>query len=316
MAASTDNEPNEKKCFVVSPIGETTSTTRVRADKVFRHVIQPAVTACGYATIVRSDMDPRPGMIGSQIINHLLDDDLVVADLTDHNPNVFYELAIRHAVQKPTVQIIQSGQRIPFDVSPMRTIELDHSDLDSAANCREQLERQIQAVEKDPTLVDSPISHAVKLKALEQSSDPEDRRDAQLFMLLESMSTRLDRLSSMALGNNQQRTSPIAKQRNAFSDYLLEEKIRERLSKYKINVTPADISRLMDQARDLYPMSGMPYGDPVGLDAFLDYIVPDLLEVAPTTDLGQTQTGRTRNNKITRPSGSADGGARSRQDIS
>jgi len=96
----------QKSCFVIGPIGESGSPIRSRADRVFRHVIQPAAAACGYFKVIRSDLDARPGMIGSQVINHLLDDDLVIADLTGHNANVFYELAIRHMVQKPVVQII------------------------------------------------------------------------------------------------------------------------------------------------------------------------------------------------------------------
>ncbi len=181
---------------MIAPIGDPGSPTRLRSDKVIRHVIAPAATECGYE-VVRADMDPRPGMIGSQVINRLIDDDLVIADLTDHNPNVFYELAIRHAVQKPVVQIIQVGQRIPFDVIQSRTILLDHTDLDSAAECRAELVRQIRAVEDDPTLVDNPISQAIKLKALDQSPDPEERRDAQILVTLQAVNSRLESLASL-----------------------------------------------------------------------------------------------------------------------
>jgi hypothetical protein len=99
---------------------------------------------------------------------------LVIADLTSHNPNVFYELAVRHVIQKPIIQIIQKGERIPFDVSAQRTIDIDHKDLDSVDDAKKELERQIVAVEKDPTLVDSPISTAISIQTLKSSANPEE----------------------------------------------------------------------------------------------------------------------------------------------
>ncbi len=185
-----------KICFVIAPVGESSSPTRARSDKVLRHIITPAARECGYA-VIRSDRESLPGMIGSQIINHLLEDDLVIADLTDHNPNVFYELAIRHAVAKPVVQIMQAGQRLPFDVSQSRTIFFEYTDLDSAAECREHMVRQIRAVEQDPSQVDNPITQAVKLKALDQSPDPEQKRDAQILHMLQDLARRVDSLATI-----------------------------------------------------------------------------------------------------------------------
>src|SRR6478609_9478228 len=87
MDSNGQNKAKTKTCFVIGPIGETGSEIRTRSDKVFKYIIKPVVTECGYHSIERSDMDSRPGLIGSQIINRLIDDDLVIADLTGHNPN-------------------------------------------------------------------------------------------------------------------------------------------------------------------------------------------------------------------------------------
>ena len=51
--------------------------------------------------VKRADHDPRPGLIDSQLINDLLNAELVIADLSFVNPNVFYEIGIRHMAQKP-----------------------------------------------------------------------------------------------------------------------------------------------------------------------------------------------------------------------
>src|SRR5688572_13315379 len=89
-----------KSCFVISPIGEVGSEVRARADQILKYVIQPAVKVFGYVAI-RADAMPEPGLITTQIIDRIINDDLVVADLTGKNPNVYYELALRHAIRKP-----------------------------------------------------------------------------------------------------------------------------------------------------------------------------------------------------------------------
>ncbi len=92
-------------CFVIAPIGDEGSETRKRSDQILNHVITPTALSCGYEAI-RADKISKSGMITMQIIQHLLDVPLVIADLTDYNPNVFYELAIRHVVNPPKVKAL------------------------------------------------------------------------------------------------------------------------------------------------------------------------------------------------------------------
>src|SRR5215216_1934848 len=166
MATAKNKAPDETTsaakgiCFVISPIGARGSAIRDRADKVLRYVIAPAVERCSYEPL-RSDKISEPGMITRQIITQVIEAPMVVADLTDHNPNVFYELAIRHAYRKPVVKIIRSGDPIPFDVGQSRTIFFDHTDLASADDCREELVKQILAAEKSAQDPDNPISEAM-----------------------------------------------------------------------------------------------------------------------------------------------------------
>lgn len=169
----------ERIAFVISPIGDPDSPQRKRADQILNHIIKPIVSELGYKAI-RSDKISKPGIITSQIVNHIVNDPLVIADLTGQNPNVFYELAIRHAIKKPVIQIIKKGERIPFDVSITRTIHINHQDLDSVDYAKKELRKQVKAVEKDPTLVDSPISVAIDLQFLKRSSDPDRKALAQL----------------------------------------------------------------------------------------------------------------------------------------
>lgn len=180
------SQDDPKICFVIAPIDAEGSETRRRSDQVLNHIISPAAEECGYETI-RADNISEPGIITSQIIQHLLEDSLVIADLTGRNPNVFYELAIRHAIKKSVVQIIQSGESIPFDVAATRTIQVDHQDLDSVAKCKEELISQIHSVEKDPNLVDTPISIAIDLKFLRQSDNPLEKSNAEIISMLQDL---------------------------------------------------------------------------------------------------------------------------------
>lgn len=160
---------------------------------MFNHIIRPIVAECGYTKIIRADQEDKPGHIGTQIISRLIDSDLVVADLTGHNPNVFYELAIRHSVHKPVVQIIKSGESIPFDVAQMRTIMVDLTDLDSAENCKSELKKQILHLQKDPSDFDSPVSQKILLDSINKTNDPESQGIATIIDMIQSLDRTVDR---------------------------------------------------------------------------------------------------------------------------
>lgn len=184
----------DKICFVISPLGDEGSETRKRSDQVLKHVIKPAAVDCGYEAI-RADEISEPGLITSQVIQHIVDDPLVIADLTERNPNVFYELALRHALKKPLVQIIKKGEQIPFDVAGMRTIPVDHHDLDSVEEGRKEISAQIRAVEKKkPNEIESPISVSLELQELRQSDKPEQRTLADVLSTITQLRTSQEAL--------------------------------------------------------------------------------------------------------------------------
>ena len=176
-----------KSCFVISPIGSEGSETRKRSDRILKFVISEVVKSLGYAEPERSDTLGEPGMITSQIIKRITEDDLVIADLTEHNPNVFYELAIRHMIGKPLIQIIEKGTKIPFDVSVSRTIFIDHKDLESVDAAKEEMKAQIKAVENDPSKVDNPITVSLQLEALKSSDVSSDQILGRIQETLESI---------------------------------------------------------------------------------------------------------------------------------
>jgi hypothetical protein len=118
---------NSLKAFVIGPIGDRDApdgsearTSYEQAIQVFEEVIVPACTAFGVEA-TRADMISRAGEIPEQIFRQLRDVPVVIADLTGANPNVMYELGLRHTTGKITIQLGERG-RLPFDVAAIRTI--------------------------------------------------------------------------------------------------------------------------------------------------------------------------------------------------
>jgi len=143
LRSETDSKPesptsgHEQHCFVVMPSGREPSE-----QKWFRGwyevVIKAAVKEAGYEPVLAA-AEEQPGAINDEIRTHLAADPMVVVDLggaepeDDPNPNVMYELGIRHALGLPLVMMAWKGQRLPFDVGNQRVIMEDRDliDLDS-----------------------------------------------------------------------------------------------------------------------------------------------------------------------------------------
>ncbi|GAH58372.1 unnamed protein product, partial [marine sediment metagenome] len=182
-----------KICFVIAPIGEPETEIRKRSDKIFKHIITPIVKPLGY-TPIRADHISEPGIITNQIIQHVIEDPLVIADLTGYNPNVFYELAIRHAIKKPFIQIIDKGETIPFDIILTRTISMDITDLDNVEETKENLKQQIKNIEEGKITIDTPISYSLDLNILKKSEKPEERSIVDLVEGISEIRKTLDEI--------------------------------------------------------------------------------------------------------------------------
>jgi hypothetical protein len=155
---------------------------------ICKYILEPAATNCGY-TAVRADQISEPGLITTQVIQHLVNDPMVVADLTGRNPNVYYELAVRHALRKPFIQLIQKGEQIPFDIAGMRTIPVDHQDVAVAEEAKAEIIRQMKSMEGEDATVDSPISVAIDMDILRRSGNPQDRQLADVFAAVTELNT-------------------------------------------------------------------------------------------------------------------------------
>ena len=117
-------EPPAPLCFVLMPFGRKTDAAgRVtNFDSVYHKVIAPAVEGAGLEPI-RADEEKIGGTIHKPMFERLMLCHYAVADITGANPNVFYELGIRHALRpSSTVILFVEGTVIPFDVALVRGI--------------------------------------------------------------------------------------------------------------------------------------------------------------------------------------------------
>lgn len=138
-------------CFVVMPFGRTADEERWYRGW-YQAVIEPAVRTSAFEPILSASED-HPAAINDEIRSHLVFDPMVVVDLGGlrpedaPNPNVMYELGIRHAFGLPLVIMAWEGQRLPFDVSNQRAImtRRDFMEIDPA---RQKLIRFIKAAQQ------------------------------------------------------------------------------------------------------------------------------------------------------------------------
>lgn len=180
-----------KKCFIVTPIGNDNSEIRRSAEGLIDALIEPILTEMGYKIYVAHRMNDA-GSITQQLLKHVLEDELVIVNLTGLNPNVMYELAVRHAARKPLIQLCEIGTNLPFDITDQRTI-FYRNDMMGIVEIKEKLKNMIQDAIKDVN-PDNPIYRAIESNMILKQVETEDAQTYIIHKLeqLESKITKLD----------------------------------------------------------------------------------------------------------------------------
>ncbi len=183
---------DRKKCFVVGPIGADDSEDRIHADWLLEMIIQPVFEEhFKDFDVTRADKISDPGRIDAQVISSLLDSELVIADLTTLNPNAFYEIGIRHTVQRPIIHMHLEGERIPFDIASFRSIKFDRKRPKDLIAAREALRLSVMAALDEAHQVDNPVTFARGRVEFDKTATPAERVVQEQ---LEAMMTRLEAL--------------------------------------------------------------------------------------------------------------------------
>lgn len=110
----------KERCFIITPIGDDSDPIRRHIEGIIDAAIKPALED-KYEIIVAHKIY-EPGSISKQVITEIYQAKLVIANLTNRNPNVMYELAFRHCLGKPAIMIAEKGTALPSDIILERTI--------------------------------------------------------------------------------------------------------------------------------------------------------------------------------------------------
>ncbi|MCY9339029.1 hypothetical protein MOF28_11795 [Bacillus haynesii] len=172
----------KRKAFVITPIGNDNTDIRRSAEGFIDAVIVPVLSEFGFETTVAHKMT-EGGSITNQLISRILEDDLVIANLTGLNPNVMYEVAVRHAVRKPIVHVCEHGTKLPFDLGTERTIFFTN-DMMGVIEVKEIFEKYVNTALEDQE-PDNPIYRASsESKILKDVKD----QDPDKFLVLNRLS--------------------------------------------------------------------------------------------------------------------------------
>lgn len=143
---------NKDKCFIITPIGDDTDPIRRHIEGIIDAALRPALED-KYDLVVAHRIS-EPGSITKQIITEIYSAKLVVANLTNRNPNVMYELALRHSLGKPVIMIAEKGTPLPSDIVMERTI-FYQNDARGVIELRENIAAAEKEIDYDKT--ESPI---------------------------------------------------------------------------------------------------------------------------------------------------------------
>lgn len=151
-------------CFVIMPFSHTASGTEEEWTELFESVLRPAIEGSGLDYECRRSVATRGNIVGA-ILRDLNDAYVVVADLTDRNANVFYELGVRHALTNRTILLAQRREDIPFDLTAYANHVYEWRTVEGRAALGERLKGLLADVDINPNRPDNPVSDFLRLTA-------------------------------------------------------------------------------------------------------------------------------------------------------
>ncbi len=180
---------SSQEAFVVMQVGDKGTPERERADEIYNYVVTPVLKELGIRAY-RADLDPTPGQITPQMLRRLLDAQVVLADLTGRNPNVFYELGVAHSFARPIIALADNAKSLPFDTQDERVIELgEYREVLSVAQAEEAksgLRKALEIVLKPDYRPASPLAEAAANRSLDELA-PENPVAAELAAIREAL---------------------------------------------------------------------------------------------------------------------------------
>lgn len=181
-----------KKCFYITPIGDRLSPQYSKLEGLKENVLVPVLKDLGFELDVAHTID-SPGSINDQIFERIVNSELVIVNLTGLNPNVMYELAVRHSFGKPCVMICETDTKLPFDLLAERTIFFEDT-IKGAGELKADLYKKIQSAMESGN--DNPVTRAVTKAAILEGNLSETEPLKLILSELTLLGQRLENLES------------------------------------------------------------------------------------------------------------------------
>ena len=146
-----------RTCFVIMPFSTTESCSEQDWTHIFENVLKPSIEGAGLDYECRRSVATRGNIVGA-ILRDLNDSHVVLADLTDRNANVFYELGVRHALKDRSILIAQRQDDIPFDLQAYAYHVYDWRTPEGIEALAHKLKQLLAEIDSNPERPDSPVS--------------------------------------------------------------------------------------------------------------------------------------------------------------
>ncbi len=146
-----------RTCFVIMPFSTTESCSEDEWTLLFEALFKPAIEGAGLDYECRRSVATRGNIVAS-ILQELKESYVVLADLTDHNANVFYELGVRHSLKDRTILVAQKEEDIPFDLRAYAYHIYDWLTEDGKEAFTTRITELLSEIDSNPDRPDNPVS--------------------------------------------------------------------------------------------------------------------------------------------------------------
>ena len=151
--------------FVLMPFAE-------EFDDVYKKFIKPVLEEVGFSVDRADDIESHQNIL-RDIVERIEKSDLIVADLTSANPNVFYELGLAHARGKPVILMTQSVEDVPFDLKSYRLLEYN-THFANIEKAKEQLSKLAKGFLEGNVKFGSPVTDFLQ-------DEPGSNQDSEVY---------------------------------------------------------------------------------------------------------------------------------------
>ena len=184
------NEDYENGCFIMMPFSSCEGYDHNHFDRVYEQIIEPAIRDAGLIPFTTKNSLISIDIM-SEILEYIKNCKYSICDLSSRNPNVLYELGLRHAYDMPVLLIKDEKTDKIFDVGGINTISYNsHRLFENVIDAKEKIKCGLVEIEKSSTILKSiKISKAVDANEPIAEKDKNEYLIGEIYKLLKMQNT-------------------------------------------------------------------------------------------------------------------------------